>query len=151
MITRPLESINKIIIHCSDSLFGNVEEISHWHKQRGFDTIGYHFVIYNNRSQKDKSGKWINTYYSDGDLRYGRKVPYVGAHCRYHNSDSIGICLVGVDEFSDEQMETLKNLVKYLIKLYNIEFDNVVGHNELSEKPCPNFNVREWVNKELKD
>ena len=46
-----MRKINEIIIHCSASAEGKdftVQDITRWHKQRGFKTIGYHYVIYRN-------------------------------------------------------------------------------------------------------
>ena len=43
-----MRKINRIILHCSatrPTMDIGVEEITEWHKQRGFRTIGYHYVI----------------------------------------------------------------------------------------------------------
>ena len=40
-------SPNKIIIHCTDSGWANLATVDSWHRQRGFDEIGYHFLILN--------------------------------------------------------------------------------------------------------
>ena len=42
-------NINEIIVHCSATPEGRhttVEEINSWHKQNGWKSIGYHYVIY---------------------------------------------------------------------------------------------------------
>lgn len=49
-----------------------------WHRERGFDSIGYHYIIY-----------------LDGSIRFGRPVEQAGAHCKGHNANSIGVCYVG--------------------------------------------------------
>ena len=44
-----MRKINEIIVHCSATPAGKpytVEDIDKWHRQRGFDGIGYHFVVY---------------------------------------------------------------------------------------------------------
>ena len=46
------ENVKFIIVHCSDSSWGDVPVINDWHRQRGFDApggvpCGYHFVIRN--------------------------------------------------------------------------------------------------------
>ena len=38
---------DRITIHCSDSEWGNADVIDEWHKKRGWDGIGYHYVILN--------------------------------------------------------------------------------------------------------
>ena len=43
-----MRQINEIIIHCTATFPKQnvtVADITRWHKQRGFQTIGYHFVI----------------------------------------------------------------------------------------------------------
>ncbi|WP_337632460.1 N-acetylmuramoyl-L-alanine amidase, partial [Prevotella sp.] len=49
-----------------------------WHRERGFDSIGYHYIIY-----------------LDGSIHFGRPVEQAGAHCKGHNANSIGVCYVG--------------------------------------------------------
>ena len=128
---------NKIIIHCaatSPSMDIGAQEIERWHRQRGFQCIGYHFVIRR-----------------DGSLEYGRAVDEVGAHVSGHNHDSIGICLVGGVKESDKktpernftpaQYDKLKWLVADLKTFYPDA--KVYGHNEFAQKACPCFDVRE--------
>ena len=43
-----MRKIDKIIVHCADTPEGRdvrAEEIRHWHKAKGWDDIGYHYVI----------------------------------------------------------------------------------------------------------
>ena len=40
-----MAKLTNIIIHCSDSDFGDAQTIDLWHKQRGWKGIGYHYVI----------------------------------------------------------------------------------------------------------
>ena len=77
-----MRTITLIIIHCSATPEGKslsaeacrLEHILH----RGFRDIGYHFYITR-----------------DGEIHRGRPLEKVGAHCRNHNSHSIGICYEG--------------------------------------------------------
>lgn len=116
--------IEKHIIHCSDSTFGDAALIDKWHKERGWSGIGYHFVIL-----------------PDGTIERGRPWEEVGAHCKGHNRSSIGTCLIGKTEFTAKQMKSLSELDFYL----KLMFPNIttVGHRDLSTKPCPNFNVKQ--------
>ena len=129
-----MRQIKRIIIHCSatkpDMDIG-ADEIGQWHKKRGFNGIGYHDVIRR-----------------DGANESGRDIARSGAHCKGHNHDSIGICMVGgVDEngkpegnFTLRQWRTLDSLVAgYQAKYPGI---TVHGHNEFSNKACPSFNAR---------
>lgn len=122
--------VKYLVIHCSDSPNDrdsvNAEEIHKWHLQRGFDGIGYHFVILRN-----------------GLLEAGRPVYWKGAHAKAVNNCSLGICLVGKDQFTQEQMQELKRTVLLLKQIYPEA--EVKGHYHFDhEKTCPNFNVDAW-------
>lgn len=69
-----------IIIHCSATRAGQdftAADIDRWHRQRGFRSIGYHFVVR-----------------LDGTIEPGRDVALDGAHCTGWNHRSIGICYI---------------------------------------------------------
>ncbi len=132
--------IDSIIIHCSDSEWGNMAVIDDWHSQRGWDGIGYHAVICN--GIWDSGGEYF--YDLDGVIEPGREVKKTGAHARGHNKTSLGICLIGKKNFTHKQMVALEKLVTVWTSLYGIPDDCVFGHNEFSKKTCPNFNVPKW-------
>ena len=72
-----MREIKSIILHCSATPEGKdftVADITRWHKERGFRTIGYHYVVYR-----------------DGTVRKGRPVEQKGAHCEGHNKGSNGV------------------------------------------------------------
>ena len=125
--------INLIVWHCSDSdnpNHDNVETITKWHIERGFATIGYHFLIT-----------------KDGRVHKGRDLDAIGAHVKGHNSRSIGICLTGKGKFSKEQKTALKELTERLLESYNLDWSNVKLHNELDvNKTCPNFKREDILN-----
>jgi N-acetyl-anhydromuramyl-L-alanine amidase AmpD len=122
--------INKIVIHCSESPNGRedtAEDIHRWHKEKGWDGIGYHYVI-------ERKGKLVS----------GRPEYWQGAHASGHNKNSLGICLIGTDEFNVDQFSILDNLLRKLkIKYPGVK---IIGHNEVSIKTCPGFNVQWWLN-----
>ena len=123
--------MKKIIIHCSDTPTGrdhNAEDIHRWHLERGWSGIGYHYVIKIN-----------------GAIEAGRPHYWQGSHAYGHNKNTIGICLIGRDTFTADQMSSLEGLVRSLRDEYPKA--NVIGHNEVSKKQCPNFNVQDWVRK----
>lgn len=123
--------INDLIVHCSASPNGKhvtVEEIRDWHvKGNGWDDIGYHYIIY-----------------VDGKIHTGRPAYKVGAHCQGHNANSIGVCLIGNDEFSDKQFNALRSLYKILKGLFpNL---TIHGHRDYTDKKtCPNFEVKDII------
>lgn len=126
--------INEIIVHCSATREGRdytVADITRWHKQRGFNTIGYHYVIYR-----------------DGSLNLGRDVNLVGAHCTNHNAHSIGVCYIGgckldgispKDTRTDAQKTALVNLLKELRRKY--PYARIHGHRDFANKACPSFDA----------
>lgn len=123
--------IRKIVIHCSDTPNGRphtAEHIHVWHKERDnpFDGIGYHYVIR-----------------VDGVIENGRPEFWQGAHASGHNKNSIGICMIGTDEYSLDQWMALSELVNGILARY--PESKVIGHNEVSNKICPGFDVQYWL------
>jgi len=143
--------ITDIVIHCSDSPNGRhhtVADIDAWHRERGFirpphwriakkfntslTSVGYHFVIY-----------------IDGTIVTGRHPDEIGAHVAGHNTQSLGICLIGKDEFSEAQFAGLKSLCVEIIASVttspvikgHCEYDTAIAQG----KTCPNFSVKEWL------
>ena len=119
-------NIKGVIIHCSDSKphrGDTAETIHRWHKERGWDGIGYHKVILEN-----------------GNIENGRPLYWPGAHAKGYN-DYVGICLMGIDEFTDEQFYALNDLIQSLVLEYGIQASEIKGHYEVSSKTCPNFDV----------
>ena len=132
-----MRQINYIIIHCSATKAGQdfrAKDIDRWHRERGWDGIGYHKVIE-----------------LDGTIETGRSEAKPGAHCKGHNSDSIGICYIGgLDENgkpADTRTELQKAALAGLVAGYKQRFPNakVVGHRDMPNvhKACPCFNAKE--------
>ena len=100
-----------VIIHCSDSEWGNAAEITRWHslpqpRGRGWSTIGYHYVILNGQLSPDH---YHHLY--DGHLETGRPLDddrdiqrdEWGAHAIGYNN-TVGVCLIGKSgEFTSRQ------------------------------------------------
>lgn len=123
-----MRKIKRIIVHCSDTPTGRdnrVEDIHRWHQDKGWDAIGYHYVIC-----------------IDGTLELGRPEWWVGSHAKGYNGDSLGVCLIGCGEYTEAQWDTLHTLI---MSLTNEHVEAVVmGHSEVSDKTCPNFDVNAW-------
>jgi hypothetical protein len=144
-----MSAIKSIVLHCSDSTHGCAREIRRWHRERGWSDIGYHFVIENGTPVQ---GLTIEAL--DGSIECGRILDgspdligdEIGAHALGHNADSIGVCLIGRDAFTDAQWRALLGLLMDLCTIYHIDPDNVIGHYETESgraqgKICPNFDV----------
>lgn len=146
-----MRKIDSVIIHCSATKAGmdfSVADINRWHRARGMDGIGYHYVVR-----------------LDGTVEKGREVEVAGAHCLGWNGRSIGICYIGgldtngnpADTRTDEQKKSMKGLVEELKLRYRIV--TVMGHRDTSPdlngngiiepgefiKSCPCFDVKKWL------
>lgn len=131
---RQLGKPKKIIIHCSDSEWGNEKAIDEWHKERWPSGQGYHFIILNGRISSKRTILSCN-----GSVVPGRSLQFQGAHCKSENHDSIGICLIGVKHFTELQMDALRALCHDLIVMYP-SISGVFGHKDFDKnKTCPNF------------
>lgn len=130
-----MRTITLIIIHCSATPEGRSLDFEtcrydHIHHRR-FSDIGYHFYIARN-----------------GKIQRGRPLEKAGAHCRNHNSHSVGICYEGglsagglpTDTRTLEQKASLLALLRELRTLFPRAL--IVGHHDLNPmKPCPCFDA----------
>jgi len=137
-----MREIKRIFIHCSatpPSMDIDADTIREWHKERGWSDIGYHHVIRR-----------------DGIIETGRDPKKIGAHVKGHNSDSLGICLVGgVAEdgrtpeanFTDEQMRSLSQFLKIMKHALGLTNADIYGHRDAPgvAKACPSFDVAHWL------
>lgn len=129
--------IDTIILHCSATKENEdvtVNDIRRWHIEKGYNDIGYHYVIY-----------------IDGSVHVGRDIKIEGAHCLGYNANSIGVCYVGgLDSFGNPKNTMNEKQVDSLIKLCK-GFKNkypiikILGHNELSNRDCPCFDVKQFL------
>jgi N-acetylmuramoyl-L-alanine amidase len=124
-----------IVIHHSATPTGGAAAFDKMHKAKGWDELGYHFVVGNGTDTRD------------GQVEVGGRWPRQkwGAHAKTpdnrFNDYGIGICLVGNFDNqrpSDEQMKSLSRLVAHLMKTYHIPADRVVGHGDTGKPTdCP--------------
>jgi N-acetyl-anhydromuramyl-L-alanine amidase AmpD len=136
------ETPSRIIVHCSASNFGSAAVISKWHEERGFDRIGYHYVILNGKISHTEKFKEL-----DGVVQKGRPVGYQGAHALGHNHNSIGVCLIGTPgAFSRKQLRALGRVKNELEIRYGKEL-GVEMHSDLDEgKPdCPGITILNFI------
>jgi len=125
-----------IVLHCSDSSFGTKELIDEWHiNGNGWSECGYSFVICNGFITKTNFDPDF-----DGKIQKGRSLNKLGAHCIGKN-DHIGICLIGLNQFTIKQLDSLIALLLQLTDDYSIPISKIHAHNEFSNKTCPNFDV----------
>jgi hypothetical protein len=123
-----------IVVHHSATPTGGAAAFDKMHKAKGWDELGYHFVIGN------------GTDTSDGKIEVGPRWAKQkwGAHDKtpgnQYNEHGIGICLVGnfdTTRPSAAQLKSLEKLVGYLMKTYHVSADHVLGHGETKATECP--------------
>jgi len=134
LINVPANQWHYIVIHHSATPTGNAASFDRMHKAKGWDELGYHFVIGN------------GTMSGDGQIEVGPRWSKQkwGAHAKTpdqrYNQYGIGICLVGnfdIERPTRAQMESVARLVGYLMKTYRIPASCVVAHSETKATECP--------------
>lgn len=132
-----MRQIKEIILHCTATQEGrevHVADVDRWHKQQGWECIGYHYLIT-----------------LDGKIEKGRPEWKIGAHCKGHNNVSIGIAYVGGVDYQGKPKDTRTDAQKRaLVQLLREVRDRypkatIHGHNEFATKACPSFNVQKWL------
>ncbi len=120
-----------IVVHHSGSQYDNFASIDKYHRSKGWDMCGYHYVIE-----------------KDGIVFEGRPLSKDGAHAKTcgpnRNQSHVGICLTGNAKFTPAQEVALKRLCRKLIKQYSIR--SIERHHE----DCPSDSLDvEGLAKEL--
>ena len=105
---------------------------------RGWDELGYHFVVGN------------GVGYEDGRVFVGNRWTQQmhGAHCKtpgnQYNEHGIGICLIGDFQHgqpTQRQMDALARLVAYLSEQCGIPRNQILTHGGVTGKTeCPGRN-----------
>ena len=126
-----------IVIHHSAMKRGSASAYDRAHRDRGWDELGYHFVIGN------------GTGSGDGEVEVGSRwlKQKHGAHAKTpdnrYNDHGIGICLVG--DFTHAQptpaqMDALVRLTGFLMQLCDVPPDHVLRHSDVNNTQCPGRN-----------
>lgn len=131
---RNFDDIEVLIIHHSASPRSiTTAAIRHWHVEgNGWSDIGYNYVIE-----------------GEGEVVIGRPLSLVGAHCKGHNHNSIGICVVGDNtktkhQWSMSQIASLQDLIFGLKLVFpGVE---VKGHKDFGPTLCPGVDVQQLLN-----
>ena len=119
-----MRKISKIYVHHSAlPIDKSLSEIRKLHLARGFEDVGYHFII---------DGK--------GEILQGRPIEEMGAHVKRDNVESVGICVCG--NFEEEQpllsqIDALGKLISSLCQRFGKL--QILGHRDYSESDtlCP--------------
>ena len=129
-----MRQITEIIVHSTATPKGmnaTVKDIDKWHRLRGYNCIGYHFVILR-----------------DGTIERGRAIELAGAHCKGNNAETIGVAYVGglnenkqsADTRTGAQKIALNVLIGDLVKQYPT-IRKISGHKDYCNTACPSFDA----------
>lgn len=126
-----------LVIHCTATPEGRhvtVKDIDRMHRQRGFNGIGYHYLVY-----------------LDGSVHEGRPEDTVGAHVEGYNSVSIGISYVGgvdandVNKAEDTRTPAQKAALEKLLTDLKAKYPKakILGHRDFPKvaKACPCYSA----------
>ena len=129
LLTTNVYAWEGIVVHHSATEHGTVESIDTYHKSKGWDGIGYHYIVHKN-----------------GLIEVGRDINKVGAHAKGRNKTHIGVCLIGKDLFTAKQIKSLEVLVKVLVSQYGVSLP------EKHHRFCPGEGLDiETINRRIQD
>ena len=139
-----------IVIHHSAGPSGNAQTFDKMHRAKGWDGLGYHFVIDNGNGGPD--GR-IETGPRWRSQKWGAHTGNTPANA--YNNYGVGICLVG--DFTDKmptpaQRQALAKLVSQLCTRYSIPAQNVIGHRDApgASTECPGDQFHAWIYSDLR-
>jgi N-acetylmuramoyl-L-alanine amidase len=143
-----MAKLDYLIIHCTATPEGRKvtkEDIEQWHLiENGWSKVGYRDVIH-----LDGTLENLIDYNQDNEID-----PWeISNGARGFNSKAAHVVYVGGTEKDDvykskdtrtyEQHMSLQIYVLFIILRH--PHIKVIGHNEVSIKDCPSFNVGEWL------
>jgi hypothetical protein len=138
-----------IVIHHSSTPGGSAAAFDAYHRSKGYDGLGYHFVITNGDGGPD------------GEIQVGRRwrLQKWGAHTggtpdNEYNNRGIGICLVG--DFNETrptpgQLASLRLLVGQFMAGFDVERARVVGHRDApgASTDCPGESLHGYIHGQM--
>lgn len=144
---EPDRKINEVIVHWTGNYIdqGNIgaEDIHRWHLERGWNGIGYHYVIKRN-----------------GNLQRGRPINKIGTHTKNRNQSTVGISFVGgynctsgtknpdrfmsAESFTPAQWKTFGTFIEAFYQVY--PGGEVRGHTDIdTQRTDPGFDCESYV------
>ncbi len=104
-----------VVVHISDSESMSKEQCDQWHKEKGWKSCGYNFVIE-----------------KDGSIYESRGIDSIGAHTKGYNSKYLGVCFVSKDKATPEQLDSFKKLINQ----YDLNSLPIFPHANFAHKLC---------------
>lgn len=133
-----MRDIRSIFVHCTGTEAGRdytPGQVMAWFRARGWTNPGYHYIVHLN-------GKIDNLL----------PLSKIANGAKGYNINSVHIAYIGglshnipSDTRTHEQSLALMHLVGRLLDLHHLTINNVHGHNEVSNKACPCFNVKNEI------
>lgn len=135
-----MSKLKYLVIHCTYTPEGREvsrQDIERWHlEERGWSRVGYSDMIHLDGSlenlvpfdQNDEVGVWEITNGAKGYNSISRHIVYVGGH--------------KFNAINEKQIRTLAIYCYYTVLRH--PGIKIIGHNQVSNKSCPNFNVSEF-------
>lgn len=126
-----------IVIHHSATEEGCAAVFDRFHRGKGWDELGYHFVIPNGKGGPDGSVEVGSRWRCQ---KWGSHTG--GTPDNEYNNLGIGICVVGDWSRSlptPAQLAGLRQLVLHLARTYRIPLRNIIGHRDApgAKTACP--------------
>ena len=149
------KKLKYLVIHCTATPEGrevSAADIKRWHTSpapsgRGWKQVGYTDLIHLDgtverlvaNNEDANVDPWEITNGATGYNSISRHIVYVGG-CEAHTQKP-------KDTRTPAQREALK---RYVLEFHRKHPTvKIVGHNELSAKACPSFDVQQWLNEIL--
>ena|SRR3990167_9442679 len=126
---------DRITLHCSGSKNGkplSAKSIDEYHRSQGWKSCGYHIIL------------GVDGLIENAGNSPCRGLNEIGAHVSGANEGNIGICLIGTDRFTMDQLEVLRSQLGSLQCIYSIPDRNIFCHYEFESakkqgKTCPSI------------
>jgi N-acetylmuramoyl-L-alanine amidase len=139
--SRITRNITELFLHCTASnQNASVSSIQrYWRESLGWKSPGYHIIIK-----------------PDGTFTYLLDFNQISNGVRGRNSISVNISYIGgIDSRGramDNRTEEQKITEEMIIKLFTQRFPRIKlrGHNEVTNKACPSYNVKQYYSKYIK-
>lgn len=148
-----MSKLKYLVIHCLATPEGREitrQDLEQWHlKERGWSRLGYSDLIHIDGrlenliefDQDDNVDSWEISNGAKGYNGIARHVAYVGGASS--KKEAWMKHYPPKDTRTEAQNYTLEQYVRFTILRHpNIK---VIGHNEISNKSCPSFDVKLWL------
>jgi N-acetylmuramoyl-L-alanine amidase len=140
-VRSPITPWQYVVLHHSATPGGNAKAFHAMHRRKGWESLGYHFVITNGRGGEDGGLEVGDRWREQKHGAHAGALPYGDELARNaYNEFGIGICLVGNFELrapTPAQVQTLGRLLRRLRDAYGVQPESVMGHRHVRSTACP--------------